>query len=100
MGVTFTLVEGMGVTITKGLEHPPKIVCPFTRLRKKTMVGTSGISEEDFNEAIQEKGKHISQIGFQTPRKWNNDSSDKEDFTIVFTSNKDLVLVKNRKHFD
>ena len=53
--------------------------------------------EKDLNQAIQERVKAMFQVGFQTPPRRNNDSSDEENDNLVFTSNKDLVLTKIKK---
>ena len=86
-------VHTVGVII-EGSKHLPEAERLFTRLRKKTMVGTSDMPEEDFNQAIQERAKTISQAGFQTPLRRSNDSSDGENDNLVFRSNKDLILAK------
>lgn len=49
--------------ITKGLKHPLEAKYPFTKLQEKTIFGTSGILEEDFNHEIQKRAKSMSQIG-------------------------------------
>ena len=38
--------------ITKGSEHPAEPECPLIRLRKKMTIDTSGMPEEDSNQAI------------------------------------------------
>lgn len=42
----------------------------------------------------------MSQIGFQTSPRRDNDSSDEEDDNLVFTSNRDLVFAKIKMQLD
>ncbi|XP_039144879.1 uncharacterized protein LOC120282187 [Dioscorea cayenensis subsp. rotundata] len=91
--------------ITEGSKHPPELERPFTRLRKKTKVGTSGIQQEDFDQILQERAheraKSFSQAArFQTPPRRNNDSSEEEDDNLIFTLNKDPVFARLKKQLD
>ena len=61
------------------------------------MIGTSGMPEEDPIQAIQERGKAMS---FQLSPRKNDDSTNGEDDNLVFTSNRDPVLVKIKKQLD
>ena len=83
--------------ITEGSEHPVEPERPFTRLRKKTTIGTSSMPEEDPIQAIQERGKAMS---FQASPRRNDDSTDEENDNLVFTSNRDPVLAKIKKQLD
>ena len=83
--------------ITKGSEHPAEPKRPFARLGKKMTIGTSSMLRKDPTQTIQERGKAMS---FQTSPRRNIDLSDEEDNNLVFTSNKDLVLVKIKKFVD
>ena len=83
--------------ITEGSKDPAEPERPFTRLRKKMTISTSGISEEDPNQVIQERGKAMS---FQASPRRNDDSTDGEDDNLVFTSNIDPVLAKIKKQLD
>ena len=80
--------------ITEGSKHPAGPERPFTRLRKKMTISTSGMPEEDPNQVIQERGKAMS---FQASPRRNDDSTDEEDDNIVFTSNEDPLLAKIKK---
>lgn len=79
-------------------KHPPEVDHPFTRVRKKTMVSTSGMLE-DLNQVMQKNQVYIP-MGVSTPPRRNNDSIDEEDDNLVFTSNKDLAPVKIKKQLD
>ena len=83
--------------ITEGLEHPLEAEPSLTKPRKKTMVCTSDMSEENFNKVILERAKAISQVGFQTFPWRDSDSSDEEDDILAYTFNKDPVLAKIKR---
>ena len=86
--------------ITERSEHHPKPGLLSTRLRKKKMVGTSGVLEEDFNQVIQERTKAMSQVGFQTLPGRNNDSSDEDNDNLIFTSNNNPMFAKTNKQLE